>query len=192
MKKLEEKIVREGKVYPGNVLKVGNFLNHQIDTVFLKEMCEEMVRLYKDAGVTKVLTVESSGIAIAAVVAMMMQVPLVFAKKNKSSNISSELYCAVVHSFTHNSDFNVVVEKDYINKGDRILIVDDFLAIGNAVSGLVDIVHQAEAEVVGVTVAIEKGFLGGGDHLREIGIRVDSMAIVDSMTDDGKITFRQQ
>lgn len=191
MKALEEKILKEGKVYPGNVLKVSNFLNHQIDTVFLKKMCKEIADRYRDSGVNKVLTVESSGIAIAAVVAVMLEVPLVFAKKNKSSNISSDLYLSVVHSYTHNSDFNVCVEKDFLGKEDKILIVDDFLAVGNAVGGLVDIVNQAGAELCGVAVAIEKGFQGGGDELRRQGVRIDSMAIIESM-EDGKIVFRKQ
>ena len=190
MKKLEEKIVREGKVYPGNVLKVGNFLNHQIDTVFLKEMCEEMVRLYKDAGVTKVLTVESSGIAIAAVVAMMMEVPLVFAKKNKSANISDDVYRAEVASYTHKNVYTAVVSKEFLNSEDNILVIDDFLAKGNALNGLFEIIEQAGANLVGCAIAIEKGFQGGGDELRGKGIRVDSLAIIESMTDTS-LKFRK-
>ena len=191
MKAMEEKIIREGEVLPGNILKVGNFLNQQIDTAFLKEIGIEIARLYKDSGVSKVFTIEASGIAIAVAAAYELDVPVVFAKKNRSDNISGGTYTAKVDSFTHKTTNTIVVSQEFINKGDKILIVDDFLANGNALVGLCQIVEQADAEVAGAAIAIEKGFQRGGDSLREKGLRVESLAIVESMTDDG-IVFRQQ
>lgn len=191
MKAMEEKIIREGEVLPGNILKVGNFLNQQIDTAFLKEIGIEIARLYKDSGVSKVFTIEASGIAIAVAAAYELDVPVVFAKKNRSDNISGGTYTAKVDSFTHKTTNTIVVSQEFINKGDKILIVDDFLANGNALVGLCQIVEQAGAEVAGAAIAIEKGFQRGGDSLREKGLRVESLAIVESMTDDG-IVFRQQ
>lgn len=190
MKRMEEKILAEGKVLPGGILKVGSFLNQQIDTVFLKEMAKEVAALFADSGVNKVLTVESSGIAIAAAVGMEMGIPMVFAKKHKSSNVDGTVYSAPVHSFTHNSDYNMVVSTDYLCKGDRVLLVDDFLANGQALHGLIALVEQAGATVVGASTAIEKGFQGGGDSIRAMGIRVESLAIIESMDDTG-ITFRR-
>ena len=191
MKAMEEKIIREGEVLPGNILKVGNFLNQQIDTAFLKEIGIEIARLYKDSGVSKVFTIEASGIAIAVAAAYELDVPVVFAKKNRSDNISGGTYTAKVDSFTHKTTNTIVVSQEFINKGDKILIVDDFLANGNALVGLCQIVEQAGAEVAGAAIAIEKGFQRGGDSLREKGLRVESLAIVESMTEDG-IVFRQQ
>lgn len=191
MKAMEEKIIREGEVLPGNILKVGNFLNQQIDTAFLKEIGIEIARLYKDSGVSKVFTIEASGIAIAVAAAYELDVPVVFAKKNRSDNISGGTYTAKVDSFTHKTTNTIVVSQEFINKGDKILIVDDFLANGNALIGLCRIVEQAGAEVAGAAIAIEKGFQRGGDSLREKGLRVESLAIVESMTEDG-IVFRQQ
>ena len=179
MKALEEKILKEGKVLPGNILKVGSFLNHQIDVDFIMEM-----------GITKILTIETSGIAIAVGAGAAMHVPVVFAKKHKSSNVSGEVLSTVVHSYTHGTDYTVVVEKDYIKPDDKILLVDDFLANGKALLGLIDIAEQAGAEVVGACCAIEKGFQKGGDSLRADGIRVESLAIIDSMSDDS-VTFRR-
>lgn len=189
MQKMEEKILREGKVLPGGILKVGNFLNQRIDTPFLREMGQEIAQLYEGCGVTKVLTIESSGIAIAAAVGMEMGVPLVFVKKHKSSNVDGNTFSTVVHSFTHNTDYNVVVSSDYLCADDKILLVDDFLAGGNALRGLVDLCRQAGAEVAGAAIAIEKSFQGGGDTLRAEGLRIESLAILESM-EDGKITFR--
>lgn len=191
MKAMEEKIIREGEVLPENILKVGNFLNQQIDTAFLKEIGIEIARLYKDSGVSKVFTIEASGIAIAVAAAYELEVPVVFAKKNRSDNISGGTYTAKVDSFTHKTTNTIVVSQEFINKGDKILIVDDFLANGNALIGLCRIVEQAGAEVAGAAIAIEKGFQRGGDSLREKGLRVESLAIVESMTEDG-IVFRQQ
>ena len=189
MKRMEEKILKEGQVLPGGILKVGSFLNQMIDTVFLKEMAAEIARLFESCGVTKVLTIESSGIAIAAAVGLEMGVPVVFAKKHKSSNVDGAVYTSVVHSYTHNADYTIVVSSDYLTGRDHVLLVDDFLANGKALMGLTDLVRQAGAELVGAAIAIEKGFQGGGDALRAEGVRVESLAIVDSMTDDA-ITFR--
>lgn len=186
---MEEKILAEGTVLPGGILKVGNFLNQQIDTDFLRAMGEEIAELFAGCGVTKILTVEASGIAIAAAAGLAMNVPLVFAKKHKTSNVDGSIYSTVVHSFTHNTDYNVVVSRDYLRAGEKVLLVDDFLAAGNAFKGLIDLCRQAGAEVVGACAAIEKGFQGGGDELRAMGVRVESLAIVDSM-DDG-IVFRR-
>jgi xanthine phosphoribosyltransferase len=189
MKALEEKIVREGKILPGNVLKVNHFLNHQLDVDFLMEMGREVARLYENAGVNKILTIEASGIALAVVVAAHMHVPVLFAKKNSTTNLSEDKYTTQVASFTHQKVYNVVVSRELLNASDRVLIVDDFLACGNAVFGLIDLVAQAGGEVVGVTAAIEKGYQGGGDKLRAQGVRVESLAVIDEMTEDG-IRFR--
>lgn len=189
MKAMEEKILTEGKVLPGGILKVGSFLNQQIDTVFLKEMSKEFVRLFDGCGISKILTIESSGIAIAAAVGLEMGVPVVFAKKHKSSNVDGDVYTSVVHSYTHNTDYTIVVSSDYLRAGDKVLLVDDFLANGKALMGLTDLVKQAGAELVGAAIAVEKGFQGGGDALRQKGVRVESLAILESMSDDS-ITFR--
>lgn len=191
IKALEEKIMTEGEVLPGNILKVGSFLNQRIDTAFLKEIGKEIARLFKASGVNKVFTIEASGIAIAVAAAYEMDVPVVFAKKNRSDNISGDTYVSEVESFTHKTVNKIVVAKEFIGSDDRILIVDDFLANGKALLGLCDIVEQAGATAVGAAIAIEKGFQKGGDALRETGMRVESLAIVDSM-DGGKIVFRPQ
>lgn len=191
MKLLEERILRDGKIYPGNILKVDCFLNHQIDVELLNEMGKEFKRLFADEGVTRILTIEASGIGIACIAAQYFGVPVVFAKKSQTINISGDLYTSQVTSYTHRKTYTVMVSKEYIKPGDRVLLIDDFLAVGNALYGLIDIVHQAGAEVVGAGIAIEKGFQDGGDKLRREGIHVESLAIVDSMTDDG-IVFRKQ
>lgn len=191
MKFLEDKIRAEGTVLPGHVLKVGHFANHMIDITLLREMARELGCLYADAGVTKVLTIEASGIALAAATALEMNVPMVFAKKNATANVSGEVYSAKVASFTHKKVYDVIVPRDYLSPDDRVLIVDDFLAQGNALMGLIDIVGEAGASVAGCGIIIEKGFQGGGDALRARGIRVESLAIVESMdADTGAITFR--
>ena len=191
MEAMEQKILREGKVLPGGILKVGSFLNQRIDTEFLGQMARKFAALYKDAGVNKILTIESSGIAIAAAVAMEMGVPMVFAKKHKSSNVDGAVYSAVVHSYTHGTDYTIVVSSEYLTSHDRVLLVDDFLANGKALIGLTELVRQAGGTVCGAAIAIEKGFQGGGDALRAQGVRVESLAIVESMTDDA-ITFRKK
>ena len=190
MKKMEEKILAEAAILPGGVLKVGSFLNQQVDTVFMKEIGEEIADLFGDEEISKILTIESSGIPIAISAGFAMGVPVVYAKKNKSSNISGDCYTTPVKSFTHGDTNNVVVTKEYISPDDRILIVDDFLAHGSALNGLINIVGQAGATVVGCVAAIEKGFQMGGDSLRAKGYRVESLAIVDEMT-DSEITFRR-
>lgn len=190
MKALEEKILKEGSVLPGNILKVGSFLNHQLDVDFIIEMGKEIAALFGGDKPTKILTVETSGIAIAMGAAAAMHIPVVFAKKHKTGNLSGELYTTVVHSYTHGVDYNIVVNTEFIGKDDRILIVDDFLANGKALEGLIDIVGQAGAELVGCSCAIEKGFQKGGDKLRAKGIKVESLAIVESMDDD-YLTFRK-
>lgn len=188
---LKEKIVKEGQVYPGNILKVDCFLNHQIDCTFLREVGKEFHRLFKDEGVNKILTIEASGIAIGTVVAQEFKCPLVFAKKNKTKNIAGDVYSSSVESFTHSTTYNIIVSEKFLNPGDKVLIVDDFLAIGNALKGLIDLVKQSGAELVGCGTVIEKGYQHGGDALREAGIRVESLAIIDSMNDEtGEIVFR--
>ena len=188
---LEEKILKEGKVLPGDILKVGSFLNHQIDVDFIMEMGKEIARLFVDEKVTKILTIETSGIPIAFAAGAAMHIPVVFAKKYKTSNVSGDVYKTVVHSYTHGTDYTVVVESDYLSNNDNVLIVDDFLANGKALKGLLDIVAQAGASSAGAVCAIEKGFQHGGDELRADGIRVESLAIIDSM-ENGKIIFREQ
>ena len=190
MKALEEKILKEGSVLPGNILKVGSFLNHQLDVDFIMEMGKEIASLFENDKPTKVLTVETSGIAIAMGAAAALHIPVVFAKKHKTGNLSGELYTTTVHSYTHGVDYNIVVNAEFIGEEDRILIVDDFLANGKALEGLIDIVNQAGAALVGCSCAIEKGFQQGGDKLRAQGIKVESLAIVESMSDTS-LSFRK-
>lgn len=191
MKRMEEMILKEGRILPGGVLKVGSFLNQQVDIQLMREIGDEIARLFEDSGATKILTIESSGIPIAISAGFAMGLPVVYAKKNKSKNVSGEVYVTPVKSFTHGDTNNVVVAKEYLSADDRILIVDDFLAHGSALTGLINIVDQAGATVVGCAAAIEKGFQMGGDKLRAQGYRIESLAIVDEMTDDG-ISFREQ
>lgn len=190
MELLERRILSEGEVLPGNVIKVGSFLNHQIDVSLLLEMGKEVNRLFAGAGVTKILTVEASGIAIATAFAAVMGVPVLFAKKHGTSNLSGDMLSAKTHSYTHNTDYNMVVERKYLSKDDRILLVDDFLANGQALNSLIDIVALSGAQLVGCAIAVEKGFQHGGDSLRGRGIRVESLAIIDSI-DGGTIKFRR-
>lgn len=190
MKALEDKILKDGKVLPGDILKVDCFLNHCIDVDFLLEMGREIAALYKDAGVNKILTIETSGIPIAFAAAQYMKVPVVFAKKSKSGNISDDFFSSRVESFTRKNVYDAIVSKEYLGKGDKVLLIDDFLAKGNALGGLMDIVNQSGALLAGCAIAIEKGFQGGGDELREKGIRVDSLAIIEEMTDNS-LTFRK-
>lgn len=191
MKLLEERILADGKVFPGEVLKVGGFLNHLIDDGLLEEIGKEIHALFGADGVTKIMTIEASGIAIACYAARHFHVPVLFAKKSKTSNISSDCYTAEVKSYTHGNVNSVFVEKEYLKKGDRVLITDDFLAHGEALKGMISLVDQAGAELVGCAIAIEKGFQGAGDQLRREGVRVESLAIIDAMTDES-VTFRVQ
>ena len=190
MKEMQEKIRKEGIVLSSEVLKVGSFLNQQIDTEFLDRVGEEIARLYSGAGVTKILTIEASGIAIATAAAMHMHVPVVFAKKSRASTQTGSSYSASVTSFTHGNTYEATVSREWLSKDDSILIIDDFLAHGAALRGLLTIVHASGARLVGCAIAIEKGFQGGGDRLRSEGIRIDSLAIVDSMSVEGGVTFR--
>ena len=190
MKILEERIEKEGKIYPGNIVKVGTFLNHQLDTTLLMQMGEEIARLFGNDGVNKILTVESSGIAIAVFAGYKMGVPVVFAKKGETKNIRGDVYSTKIESFTHKRTYNVIVSKEVMGPDDKVLIVDDFLANGKALEGLMDIVKQAGAELAGCAIAIEKGFQGAGDRLRNKGVRVESLALIDEMTDDS-VKFRR-
>lgn len=189
MKALEDRILKDGVIKPGGILKVDNFLNHQIDPLLIHDMALELKRLFGDKGVNKIFTIEASGIALAIMTAYVFECPMVFAKKSKSKNISDDVYSVEIPSFTHGNTNTVVVSKEYINAGDKILIVDDFLATGAALVGLRALAHQGGAEVVGAGIAIEKLFQGGGNKLREEGMTVESLARISSMTDDGKITF---
>ena len=191
MKLLEERIRKDGTVKAGNVLKVDSFLNHQMDIELFNEMGKEWARLFADRKITKILTVEASGIGIACVAAQHFHVPVVFAKKSQSVNIDGEVYSTKIESFTHKRVYDVIVSKKFLHQEDHILIIDDFLANGCALEGLIDIVNKAGASVEGVGIAVEKGFQKGGDLIRSKGIRVESLAIVESMDDKtGEITFR--
>ena len=190
MKLLEEKILADGRVLPGEVLKVDNFLNHQIDVKLLNELGKEWYRLYKDEKITKIVTIEASGIGIACIAAQYFGVPVVFAKKSKSLNLSADCYTAEVYSYTKATTKTVMISKRYISPDDKILIIDDFLANGSALKGLISIIDQGGATVAGIGVAIEKAYQGGGDELRAKGYRIESLASIDSMSDSG-IVFRK-
>ena len=190
---LEQRILRDGVVKPGNVLKVDSFLNHQMDIDLLDQIGEEFHRRFADRPITKVLTIEASGIAIAYPVAQKFGVPMVFAKKSKSINIDGDMYVAEVASFTHKKVNQVVVSKRFLSPDDRVLVIDDFLANGCALQGLISIVESAEATVEGLGIAIEKGFQDGGYRLRNLGYQLESLAIVESMNPEtGEIKFREQ
>ena len=190
---LEERILRDGVIKPGNVLKVDSFLNHQIDVALLDQIAGELKRRFAGEAITKVLTIESSGIAIACAVAREFGVPVVFAKKAKTVNLDGEMYVAEVESFTHKKTNKVIVAKKFLSENDRVLIVDDFLANGCALQGLISIVDGAGAEVVGCGIVIEKGFQEGGYRIRNLGFHLESLAIVESMDDQtGEIVFRVQ
>ena len=185
MELLEQRILTDGKVLPGGILKVDGFLTHQIDPQLLYEMALEFKRLYDGTGINKILTIEASGIAMAAMTGYVFSCPLVFAKKSKSKNISNDVYSVEVASFTHGNTNTVVVSKEYLSDKDRVLIVDDFLATGAALVGLKALVEQAGGVVVGAGIAVEKVFQGGGDMLRSQGLRVESLAKIASMDDHG-------
>ena len=190
---LEERIKKDGIIRPGNVLKVDSFLNHQMDIALLDEIGREFKRRFAGETITKVLTIESSGIAIAFPVAREFGVPLVFAKKSKSVNIEGDVYVAEVESFTHKKTNQVIVAKKFLSSEDRVLIIDDFLANGCALQGLISIVDSADAEVVGCGIAVEKGFQEGGQRIRNLGYRLESLAIVESMdAETGEICFASQ
>lgn len=189
MKLLEERIKKDGIVLDDNVLKVGGFLNHQIDPMLMKDMAVEWHELYKDCKVDKILTIEASGIAMATMVAYEFGVPLLFAKKSKTTNIGNEVYSTMVQSFTHGVTNNVQVEKKFLSKDENVLIIDDFLAKGEALKGLIDLCDQAGAHVVGCGIAVEKAFQPGGDMLRQKGIRIESLARIKSMNSQNSIEF---
>ena len=190
MQELKDRIVKEGKILPGNIVKVDGFLNHRVDCAFMGRIADEFKKYFDLDNVDLILTAEASGIALATVCAEKYGVPMVFAKKHPSANVTGEQYFAPVYSFTHKTTYDIAVSKEYISEGDKVLITDDFLANGNALKGLIDIVKQAGAEVSGCCAEIEKGFQGGGDELRKQGYRVESLAIVEKM-EDGKISFRR-
>lgn len=193
MKLLEERIKKDGIVKKGNILKVDGFLNHQMDVELFDEMGKEFKRLFADAPITKILTIEASGIGIACVVAQSFHVPVVFAKKAKSLNIDGEVFTSKVESFTHKRVYDIIVSKKFLTPEDHVLVIDDFLANGCAVMGLIDLINDSGATLEGVGIAIEKGFQTGGRMIREKGIHLESLAIVDGMNDEtGEIFFREQ
>ena len=191
MKALEQKILNEAKIFPGDVLKVDGFLNHRIDVEFLYEIGKELYSLFKEERINKILTVEASGIGVACVSALAFDpVPsVVFAKKHGSTNIGVDLYSSKAFSYTHQKYFDIVLSKSYLNSDDRVLIIDDFLAKGNALEALIDICSQAGATLCGVGIVIEKAYQGGGDLIRSRGIRVESLAKIKSMSVESGIEF---
>lgn len=189
MRILEERIRKDGQVLAGGVLKVDGFLNHQMDIRLLNQMGEEWARLFRGCEVNKILTIEASGIGIACIAAQYFGCPVVFAKKSKSKNVPGDVWSARVESFTHGNVNDVFVSRRYLAPGDRVLLIDDFLANGAALQGLVDIVEQAGAQVVGAGIAVEKAFQGGGDRLRERGLRIESLARVAEMDPETGIRF---
>lgn len=186
---LEDRIRRDGKILDGGILKVDSFLNHQMDVGLYREMGREFARLYVGCGVNKILTIEASGIGIACVAALEFGCPAVFAKKYKTSNIADDVYTTRVMSFTHGREYDIVVNKNYLNQNDRVLIIDDFLANGEALAGLIRLVRTAGATVVGAGIAIEKAFQPGGEKIRSMGVRVESLARIQAMSVTGGVEF---
>ena len=191
MKLLKDKIVKEGKILPGNIVKVDGFLNHRIDIHMMEEIAKEFKRRFGDQEITMILTAEASGIALGTITAKEFGVPMVFAKKAKSDNIEGGLYASDIFSYTYKKKVTLLVSKDWITKDDKVLIVDDFMANGEAMRGLCDIVREAGAELVGIGVAVEKGFQHGGDRIREVGINIQSLAIIDQADENGFV-FREE
>lgn len=191
MKLLEDRIRKDGKIKGGDVLKVDSFLNHQMDIALFGEMGKEFHRLFGSEGVTKILTIESSGIGIACVAAQYFGVPVLFAKKNQTKNIAGDVYTSRVESFTHGRVYEIRVAKEFLRPEDRVLIIDDFLANGSALLGLIQLVKAAGACLVGAGIAVEKGFQPGGDLVRATGVRVESLAIIESMDEDTGVVFRR-
>ena len=193
MELLQERIRREGRVLPGNIVKVDGFLNHRVDTRLLEDIADEFAKYFDTSKITVVLTAEASGIALATICAQKYGVPMLFAKKAKSDNIESGLYQSEVFSYTYKKRVTLLVSQEWLNADDHVLIIDDFMARGEAMRGLCDIVKEAGAELVGIGVAVEKGFQKGGDLIRGKGIRVESLAIVDGMNaETGEVFFREQ
>ena len=190
MKLLEDRIIKDGKIYDGDVLKVDSFVNHKIDVKFISELGKEFYRLFGECGINKILTIEASGIGIACLVATHFDVPVVFAKKSKSINMSADVYSSKVESYTHNKVYDVIVSKEFLGPEDKVLIIDDFLAKGSALKALISLAKEAGAEVVGAGIIIEKAYQGGGDYIRrEMGVRVESLARVASMSKEGGVVF---
>ena len=192
MQLLQERIVKEGKVLPGNIIKVDGFLNHRVDTLLLREIAKAFKAYFDTEKVSVVLTAEASGIPLATVCAEEYGVPLIFAKKAKSDNIESGLFKSEVWSYTYKKKFTLIVSKEWLKSTDNVLIIDDFMAKGNAVQGLLDIVEEANCHLEGVGIAIEKGFQGGGDNIRAKGINYKALAIIDKINDDGTLVFREE
>jgi len=189
MELLEQKIIKDGKIGAGDVLKVDSFLNHRIDTAFLCELGKEIYRLFGNCDVNKILTIEASGIGIACLTAQFFNCPVVFAKKTKTNNIYADVYTAEVYSYTHQRSYDIVVSKEFLSKDDRVLIIDDFLAKGSALSALISLVKDAGAEVVGAGIVIEKAYQEGGALIRDMGVRVESLARIESMSVEDGVRF---
>jgi xanthine phosphoribosyltransferase len=192
MKLLEDRILKDGHIGADNVLKVDSFLNHQIDVNFVCELGKEFYRLFKDENITKILTIEASGIGIACLAAQYFGVPVVFAKKTKTINIYSDTYNATVHSYTHKRDYDIVVSKEFLSKEDNVLIIDDFLAKGSALTALLMLIEKAGAKTAGAGIVIEKAYQGGGNLVRDMGIRVESLAKIKSISKKDGIVFCKQ
>ena len=192
MKLLEDRILKDGHIGTDNVLKVDSFLNHQIDVNFVCELGKEFYRLFKDENITKILTIEASGIGIACLAAQYFGVPVVFAKKTKTINIYSDTYNATVHSYTHKKDYDIVVSKEFLSKEDNVLIIDDFLAKGSALTALLMLIEKAGAKTAGAGIVIEKAYQGGGNLVRDMGIRVESLAKIKSISEKDGIVFCKQ
>ena len=193
MELLKERILKDGVVKPGNVLKVDSFLNHQMDIHLFQEIGKEFQKRFQGEEINKILTIEASGIGIACIVAESFDVPVVFAKKTQTKNIAGDTWTTKVESFTHGRVYDIIVSKEFLGKGDKVLIIDDFMANGKALEGLSDLVTMSGAELVGAGIVIEKGFQPGGDELRRRGIHVESLAIIESMDDKtGEIVFREE
>ena len=192
MKLLEERILKDGKVGAGNVLKVDSFVNHQLDVKFLSALGKEFYRRFADCGVNKILTIEASGIGIACLTAEYFDVPVVFAKKTKTNNIYADVYTSKVESYTHGTTYDIVVSKQFLRPEDRVLIIDDFLAKGSALKGLIELIAHAGATVVGAGIVIEKAFQPGGELIRSMGVRVESLARIASMSEEDGVKFVEE
>ena len=191
MQQLKDRIRREGKVLPGNIIKVDGFLNHRVDTRLMADIADEFAKFFDVESITMVLTAEASGIALATICAQKYNVPMVFAKKAKSDNIEGGLYQSEIFSYTYKKKVTQILSKEWLTANDRVLIVDDFMANGEAVRGLCDLVSQAGAELVGIGIAVEKGFQGGGDRLRDMGVNYRALAIIERADENG-IVFREE
>ena len=189
MQLLKDRILKDGIVKPGNILKVDSFLNHQMDIALINKIGKEFKRRFSDCPITKILTIEASGIGIACIAAQYFDVPVIFAKKAQSLNLDGEMYCSKGESFTHKKVYDVILSKKFLGPEDHVLLIDDFLANGCALMGLIEIVKESGAVLEGAGIVIEKGFQNGGQCIRDMGVRLESLAIIDSMTDDS-LTFR--